>query len=202
MIGISLKMPAWAYDMLTKDDNMQNPFKVGDVLMCLRGDITGLTSNKLYTHTESTETGYLSRLSDRYVYLSPSEMKRDGIRYNGFDPTRFRLATPQEMIAAVYTAAPSSEPIGMLSIPKTDPGQTVKPKKGGKVRVIKTTAESLTLRNLQQAEELFLRAHGWSKVRGGLYRAPKGYQTNSVDSKSSIDRRHAVNSQMAMLGRK
>lgn len=69
-----------------------------------------------------------------------------------------------------------------------------------KAKRVALTAQNLTLRNLETAEDLFLRSNGWKPARGGGYRPPKGYETASIRQGNTYPRQHAVNSQRKMLG--
>lgn len=71
---------------------------------------------------------------------------------------------------------------------------TIEAKKARAKRVGLST-KSLAKRNLVNAEDLFLRAFGWKKRKGGLWQAPNGYTSASVTG--PVPRRHAINSQVA-----
>lgn len=150
------------------------PLKVGDKLVCLDTD----------SHTR--DDGAKLVKGKVYTVLSLNNFGDptidDGItilnKGRAWGKNRFRLATEAEL----------------AKLPKSRA-------KGGKGQQVLNNAKALTLRNLRFSEDLFLRAYGWSKVRGGLFKAPKGYETNSVNAKGQYDRRHAVNSQVASLSR-
>lgn len=113
----------------------------------------------------------VAKMEDGFVHLKAPHLKPH-LR-GGWWPHRFELVKVEK--PEVYKAKPKAKRVAL-------------------------TAQNLTLRNLETAEDLFLRSNGWKPARGGGYRPPKGYETASIRQGNTYPRQHAVNSQRKMLG--
>lgn len=103
-----------------------------------------------------------------------------------------RLRDPGSPLADVYLKGinPSWMPERFTLVKSAPPKR-----KPGKKSHVNIGAKDLAIRNLELAEDLYLRAHGWKPARNGDYRPPKGYSSPSIYQGGTFARRHAVNSQ-------